>query len=358
MASDLRAAIDKIKAQADIVEIIGAAVPLRKAGKDYVGICPFHPDRDPSFSVAPDKKFFKCFGCGASGDVITFWMQFHHVPFMDAVQAVARYCGMELQGSRRQIKEYKQLNQNRKKNKPDPWCPEAKDPPRDIWQKKALEFVYWTNEQLFNAPKVLAWLKTRGIDQGIGRYGLGWNPVDRYRAREAWGLSSLIGEKGKRKPLWLPAGLVIPVFINGNIGRIRIRRPEPLEFGPRYYLVPGSATHTMILEYDRLAYIVVESELDAILIAQEAGELLGVMAMGSSTVRPDTQATEILQKAMYVIVALDFDGAGAGAWHWWKKHFPDCERWPVTKRKDPGEAFQVGVNIRKWIHAGLPPRLR
>jgi hypothetical protein len=58
------------------------------------------------------------------------------------------------------------------------------------------------------------------------------------------------------------------------------------------------------------------------------------------------------------MVALDVDQAGAQAWQWWKTTFPDCERWPVPKGKDPGEAFEAGVDIREWVVAGLPEGLR
>ena len=56
--------------------------------------------------------------------------------------------------------------------------------------------------------------------------------------------------------------------------------------------------------------------------------------------------------------ALDFDGAGAKYWPWWERHYPECERWPVQKEKDPGEAFKSGVNIREWVKAGLPRGLK
>ena len=76
--------IERIKNEIDIVEYIGRFVSLRKGGKDHVGLCPFHNEKTPSFQVIPDKKFFHCFGCKASGDVIKFLMQFKGLSFPDA----------------------------------------------------------------------------------------------------------------------------------------------------------------------------------------------------------------------------------------------------------------------------------
>ena len=68
--------LDELVARSDIVEIIGARVPLKKAGRAYKACCPFHNEKSPSFSVSPDKQFFHCFGCHASGSVIGFLMQY------------------------------------------------------------------------------------------------------------------------------------------------------------------------------------------------------------------------------------------------------------------------------------------
>ena len=69
--------INDLVARADIVGLIGERVNLRKAGKDYTGLCPFHDEKSPSFSVSPDKQFYYCFGCGMSGTALTFLMEVH-----------------------------------------------------------------------------------------------------------------------------------------------------------------------------------------------------------------------------------------------------------------------------------------
>ena len=88
--------LDELVARSDIVEIIGARVPLKKAGRSYKACCPFHNEKSPSFSVSADKQFFHCFGCGVSGSVIGFLMQYEKMEFLDAVADLAQRAGLEL----------------------------------------------------------------------------------------------------------------------------------------------------------------------------------------------------------------------------------------------------------------------
>jgi DNA primase len=88
--------LDELVARSDIVEIIGARIPLKKAGRSYKACCPFHNEKSPSFSVSPDKQFFHCFGCGVSGSVIGFLMQYEKMEFLDAVADLAQRAGLEL----------------------------------------------------------------------------------------------------------------------------------------------------------------------------------------------------------------------------------------------------------------------
>ena len=76
-----QAFIDELVSRADIVSIIGARLPLKKVGRNYVARCPFHSEKTPSFSVHPDKQFYQCFGCGARGTVISFLMEYDHLEF-------------------------------------------------------------------------------------------------------------------------------------------------------------------------------------------------------------------------------------------------------------------------------------
>ena len=79
----------KVKEQADIVRIIGECVELKKSGARYLGLCPFHGEKTPSFSVHPVKQFFYCFGCGESGDVFSFMMKYHNLDFPAALKDLA-----------------------------------------------------------------------------------------------------------------------------------------------------------------------------------------------------------------------------------------------------------------------------
>ena len=91
-----QAFIDDVVARSDIVEIIGARVPLKKAGREFKACCPFHNEKSPSFWVSPDKQFYHCFGCGAHGTVIGFLMQYEKMEFFDAVADLAQRAGLEL----------------------------------------------------------------------------------------------------------------------------------------------------------------------------------------------------------------------------------------------------------------------
>ena len=86
--------IKKIREANDIVEVISEYLPLTKKGKNYFGVCPFHDDTNPSMSVSSDKQIFKCFSCGASGNVITFVMDYEHVDFKEALSTLAKRAGI------------------------------------------------------------------------------------------------------------------------------------------------------------------------------------------------------------------------------------------------------------------------
>ena len=88
--------IDEIVARSDIVEIIGARVPLKKSGREFKACCPFHSEKSPSFWVSPDKQFYHCFGCGAHGTVVGFLMQYEKLGFLDAMADLAQRAGIEL----------------------------------------------------------------------------------------------------------------------------------------------------------------------------------------------------------------------------------------------------------------------
>ncbi len=88
--------IDELLVRVDIVDLIDSHVPLKKTGANYVARCPFHTEKTPSFSVNRNKQFFHCFGCGASGNAISFLMDFNHLDFVEAVEDLAGFAGIDV----------------------------------------------------------------------------------------------------------------------------------------------------------------------------------------------------------------------------------------------------------------------
>ncbi|MEL7597735.1 MAG: CHC2 zinc finger domain-containing protein, partial [Clostridiaceae bacterium] len=88
--------IQKIKEQNDIVDIVSESIQLKRTGRNFVGICPFHNEKTPSFSVSQDKQIYKCFGCGEAGNVITFVMKTQNIPFIEALKYLADKANIDL----------------------------------------------------------------------------------------------------------------------------------------------------------------------------------------------------------------------------------------------------------------------
>jgi len=92
---------EEVRAKTDIVAVISEYVKLKKAGRNYVGLCPFHSEKTPSFSVDPDKQLFYCFGCNTGGNVFTFLMKKDGLTFQEALQVLAQRAGVRLTAKRR-----------------------------------------------------------------------------------------------------------------------------------------------------------------------------------------------------------------------------------------------------------------
>src|SRR5690554_6167059 len=87
---------EEIRSRNRLEDVVGAYVALKRSGKSLVGLCPFHNEKTPSFSVSPDKQLYYCFGCGASGDVFDFVMQYERLEFVEAVERLAERAGIVL----------------------------------------------------------------------------------------------------------------------------------------------------------------------------------------------------------------------------------------------------------------------
>ena len=88
--------IDDLIARADITEVVGRRVQLKKAGREFKACCPFHDEKTPSFTVSPGKGFYHCFGCGAHGTAVGFLMEYDHMEFREAVETLASSAGLEI----------------------------------------------------------------------------------------------------------------------------------------------------------------------------------------------------------------------------------------------------------------------
>lgn len=357
------------------LDLASRKVQLKKVssthGGEWHGPCPDCGGQD-RFHVWPNENdgagAYWCRACGKTGDNIQFLRDFEGMGYKEA----CAYLGIAVSDPSGNYST--SFNNSRRLGGPaggpavpagtppfqqPEFKPERRLPPADLWQEKAAKFVKWAADNIQKHPDVLSWLAARGIDADTAAaYRLGWNVgedgKDIYRARKAWGLEEVLRDDGRPKALWIPRGLVIPYIVDGVIYRIRIRRPD--EGGPRYYVLPGSSMAVMLVEPARRAFVVVESELDAIACAA-ATSLAGAVGLGSVAAKPDAAAAEVLSRAIQILNALDFDVAGAKAMAWWSANFPRCDRWPVPMGKDPGEAVQMGTALKQWIEAGLPPVL-
>ncbi len=160
--------VEEVRARADLVEVVGESVPLKRSGKDWKGKCPFHEDRTPSFYVVPAKGFYTCFGCGASGDVFDFVMKRSGMDFVEAVKQVGARFGVEVREVGRQE--------------------ETEDPLR--FHHAALAFARDHFRKRLADPEAgktaRTYLEERGIDgETAERFGLGFAPDGWRDLREA-----------------------------------------------------------------------------------------------------------------------------------------------------------------------------
>lgn len=224
----------------------------------------------------------------------------------------------------------------------------------DKWAARAANLVKFANDKLLNDSARLEWLRAeRGLTADTARrFKLGWLDKNYFRAREEWGLSPQKNEKGRPKKLFIPGGLIIPRMAeNGQVSRIRIRKAREDDYG-KYYVLPGSdACPLEIGVKPGEPVIVVESELDGLLLAQEILEV-AVIALGSVTARPDDDLRARLAAASALLIALDSDEAGGKqSFGWWLTNFHNSVRTPIPTSygKDPCEAYRNDLDLTEWF---------
>lgn len=198
--------IDELLARIDIVDIVDAYVPLKKAGKNHQACCPFHEEKTPSFTVSQQKQFYHCFGCGANGTAISFLMEYLHMGFIEAIEDLASRAGMEI--PRDAIQSSSTNNQS-----------------SELYELMEIVTGYYS-KQLRNHPKadsVINYLKGRGISGEIAaEYELGFAPP-------GWDnlMTELGGSDDAQKRL-LKIGAIIENDRGGYYDRFRDRLTFPI----------------------------------------------------------------------------------------------------------------------------------
>jgi DNA primase len=304
--------IDELMGRTDIVEVINARVPLKKAGREYKACCPFHGEKTPSFTVSPSKQFYHCFGCGAHGTALGFLMDFEHLSFPEAVEELASLAGLEV---------------------PREQSPEGE---RRIDLYGLLDAVagFYRDELKRHAPAV-DYLKARGISgTTAATFGLGWAP-------EAWdAVLKRFGRDEETIRRLATAGLLIERDGGGHYDRFRGRvmfpirdaRGRVIAFGgrvlgkdePKYLNSPETPlfhkgrelyglyeARQALRHIDRL--LVVEGYMDVVGL-REAGIPWAVATLGTAT------TPEHLERLFRVTeeVVFCFDGDRAGRQAAWR----------------------------------------
>ena len=159
----------------------------------------------------------------------------------------------------------------------------------------------------------------------------------------------------RRRAVHARYGFPVGWYFRSAARPLLIRRADwkPKDDLPKYWQVKGSGNGCYVIGKPGLPVVLVESVLDAVLIWQEARDLVAAVALTGSTKKPDAQTTDFLRNAPGILWALDFDEAGRKASAWWREHFPGMRTWPCAAGKDPGEMLKVGIPIRPWLEAVL-----
>jgi DNA primase len=305
--------IVEIKERNDIVEVIGTYIPLKQKGRNWLGLCPFHQEKTPSFNVTPVTQSFKCFGCGAAGDAITFVEKYNNMTFVEAAEFLARRAG---------------LNFDRKGQS------EEKGKPSEREQIHAINAVAseWFRKRLENAAVARDYIYGRGLAHDtIQKFQLGYAP-------EGWdNLTGWLQAQRHDLRIAATAGLIhigksgdyYDVFRHRILFPIHDEQERIVGFGGRAfgddipkYLNTGE---TPVFNKSRLLYglpfarrkisaegmtLLMEGYMDVI-AAHQAGFTNAVATLGTSLT--EEHAKKLAQLAPVVVLVYDADNAGIKA---------------------------------------------
>jgi DNA primase len=306
--------IREIHARTPIAEYIGQYVPLRKRGNDMVGLCPFHGEKTPSFHVHPDRGFFKCFGCGEGGDVITFARKIENLDFNDAVRMLAGKAGVELQPE-------------------NPGAARARSEKEAIYEANRIAVNFFAQALKSDAgARARDYCERRGFSNAtIETFGLGFAPAGWDALRDELISAGIEPEIGERAGLLKPSQrggwydfyrdrLMVPTFATtGEViafGGRALGDEEPKYLNTATTPVYTKGRHLFALNVAKRAtqkdrtLIVVEGYLDCIALHQ-AGFENAVAALGTSFT--EEQASELRKYADNVYLCYDGDSAGTAA---------------------------------------------
>jgi DNA primase len=354
--------VAQVRAATDIVALIGEHAALKRQGRRWVGLCPFHGEKTPSFSVNADEGFYYCFGCQASGDVISFVRAIEHLDFVDAVRRLADKAGISIREDAGQGRD----SQRRK-----------------IFLDTMEQATEWYHQRLLvgsDAGQARDYLRSRGYDGDVvRRFRLGWAPDGWDELCSALQLSNEIAEG---------AGLG---FVNrrGRLQdafRARILFPicdpsgHPVALGGR--VLPGSSdpakyknsTETPIYSKRRTLYALNWAKQDIIkadevVVCEGYTDVIGLFEAGveravatCGTALAEEHVKLLRGFASKVVLAFDADGAGqsaAGRFYEWERKFEmDVAVADLPAGSDPGEMAKTDPDGLRAAIEGAKPFLQ
>ena len=307
--------VERVKAAMEIVPLVEETVRLRKSGGGYTGLCPFHQERTPSFTVSPARGTFKCFGCGEGGDAITFVMKMENVDFVDAIELLARRFGVEL--------EYEESSPEHDRKR-------ARDERLRALLERAAEFyarVLWDSEAGAPARDYLA---SRGLGEDVCRefrigYAPGGGQLTGRARQEGYSQEELlaVGLANRRGNDYFQRRIVFPLAdARGRVRGFQARKlhdDDPLQ--AKYVNSPESELfhkgdllygldtgRQAIAKEDRA--VIVEGNTD-VLALRQAGFAPVVASMGTALTEAQLRELARLTKRLYL--CFDSDAAGQDA---------------------------------------------
>ncbi|MDF4481624.1 DNA primase [Vibrio parahaemolyticus] len=318
-----RSFIDDLLARLDIVDIIDARVKLKKKGKNYGACCPFHNEKTPSFSVSQEKQFYHCFGCGAHGNAIDFMMEFERLEFVEAIEELASYLGLDVPREQRsggsgQFKSGPQASSSEK---------------RSLYDLMGGIAQFYRNQLKQPSSKVaIEYLKDRGLSgEIVQKFGIGY-------VADEWDLvRKNFGQNKDNQDMLVTGGMLIENDKGNRYDRfrgrimfpIRDRRGRVIGFGgrvlgegtPKYLNSPetpifhkGKELYGLyeVLQAHRepAQILVVEGYMDVVALAQY-GVDYSVASLGTSTTGDHIQM--LFRQTNTVVCCYDGDRAGKEA---------------------------------------------